>query len=161
MLILFISGALFWLCYFHACKPDQTLPFCVVATMQVSYNAGLRHFTVHSYPIIRKSCFFKPRRDRKDFRFVATNSEEAFQWVSGFADQQCFINCLPHPMVSSKKQPVDVVTDDPLFDQPHVKSKSPPKILVILNPRSGHGRSSKVFHGKVEPIFEVCQRFAF
>ncbi|XP_039123932.1 sphingoid long-chain bases kinase 1 isoform X1 [Dioscorea cayenensis subsp. rotundata] len=129
---------------------------CLEDVISVSYNAGLRHFTVHSYPIIRKSCFFKPRRDRKDFRFVATNSEEAFQWVSGFADQQCFINCLPHPMVSSKKQPVDVVTDDPLFDQPHVKSKSPPKILVILNPRSGHGRSSKVFHGKVEPIFELA-----
>ncbi|EEF49664.1 diacylglycerol kinase, putative [Ricinus communis] len=36
------------------------------------------------------------------------------------------------------------------------KCKSPPKMLVILNPRSGRGRSSKVFHGIVEPIFKLA-----
>eukprot|EP00262_Sarcandra_glabra_P007407 TRINITY_DN2019_c0_g1_i1.p1 TRINITY_DN2019_c0_g1~~TRINITY_DN2019_c0_g1_i1.p1 ORF type:complete len:567 (+),score=83.16 TRINITY_DN2019_c0_g1_i1:125-1702(+) len=29
-------------------------------------------------------------------------------------------------------------------------------MLVILNPRSGRGRSSKVFHSKVEPIFKLA-----
>ncbi|XP_052199238.1 sphingoid long-chain bases kinase 1 [Diospyros lotus] len=123
--------------------------------ISVSYNIGLRHFTIHAYPIKKASCglscFIKTGRSRKDFRFLAASSEEAVQWVSGFADQQCYVNCLPHPM----KQAADIVGGDFLFES-HIKSKSPPKILVILNPRSGHGRSSKVFHGMVEPIFKLA-----
>ncbi|KAK4608810.1 hypothetical protein RGQ29_002268 [Quercus rubra] len=128
--------------------------------ISVSYNNGLRHFTVHSYPLKKGSfglsCFIKPRRSRKDFRFLASTIEEAVQWVGGFADQQCFVNCLPHPLVSSKKQASSELlpTDTPpelLF-----KCKNPPKMLVILNPRSGRGRSSKVFHGIVEPIFKLA-----
>ncbi|KAK9093650.1 hypothetical protein Scep_025119 [Stephania cephalantha] len=126
--------------------------------ISVSYNVGLRYFTVHSYPLRKGSClaaFTTPRRTRKDFRFVATSTEEAFMWVSGFAEQQCFVNCLPHPLVSSKKEAADVGGSDFVFEQ-HIKCKSPPKMLVILNPRSGRGRSSKVFHGKVEPIFKLA-----
>ncbi|XP_077248280.1 sphingoid long-chain bases kinase 1-like [Tasmannia lanceolata] len=127
--------------------------------ISVSYSAGVRYFTVHSYPITKRSfglsCFLKPRRSRKDFRFVASNSEEALQWVSGFADQQCFVNFLPHPLTSSKKQGPNIVASDFLPEQ-HIKCKSPPTLLVILNPRSGRGRSSKVFHGKVEPIFKLA-----
>ncbi|KAK2635132.1 hypothetical protein Ddye_029924 [Dipteronia dyeriana] len=128
--------------------------------ISVSYNNGLRHFTVHAYPVKKGSCglscFIKPRRVRKDYRFLASTTEEAIQWVGGFADQQCFINCLPHPLVSSKKQASSELlpTDTPpelLF-----RCKSPPKMLVILNPRSGRGRSSKVFHGIVEPIFKLA-----
>ena len=114
---------------------------------------------MHSYPSRKASCslscFVKSRRTRKDLRFVASSTEEAIQWVGGFADQQCYVNCLPHPLVSSKKQASSELlpTDTPpelLF-----KCKTPPKMLVILNPRSGRGRSSKVFHGIVEPIFKV------
>ncbi|XP_068634450.1 sphingoid long-chain bases kinase 1-like [Aristolochia californica] len=127
--------------------------------ISVSYNAGVRHFTIHAYPIRSRSCglscFFKPQRTRKDFRFVASNVEDAMQWVSGFADQQCYVNCLPHPLVSSKKQGSDMVAVD-FPSEPHIKCKSPPTVLVILNPRSGRGRSSKVFHGKVEPIFKLA-----
>ena len=128
--------------------------------ISVSYNAGLRHFTVHSYPLKKASCglscFIKSRRSRKDFRFVASSIEEALQWVGGFADQHCFVNCLPHPLLSSKKQASSELlhTDTPpelLF-----RCKTPPKMLVILNPRSGRGRSSKVFHGIVEPIFKLA-----
>ncbi|KAK7381457.1 hypothetical protein VNO78_34163 [Psophocarpus tetragonolobus] len=128
--------------------------------ISVSYNAGLRHFTVHSYPLKKASCglscFVKSRRSRKDFRFVASSIEEALQWVGGFADQHCFVNCLPHPLLSSKKQASSELlhTDTPpelLF-----RCKTPPKMLVILNPRSGRGRSSKVFHGIVEPIFRLA-----
>ncbi|KAL5761341.1 hypothetical protein ACOSQ2_020179 [Xanthoceras sorbifolium] len=128
--------------------------------ISVSYNNGLRHFTVHAYPVKRGSCglscFIKPRRVRKDYRFLAATPEEAIHWVGGFADQQCFINFLPHPLVSSKKQASSELlpTDTPpelLF-----RCKSPPKMLVILNPRSGRGRSSKVFHGIVEPIFKLA-----
>lgn len=128
--------------------------------ISVSYNAGLRHFTVHSYPLKKASCglscFIKSRRSRKDFRFVASSIEEALQWVGGFADQHCFVNCLPHPLLSSKKQASSELfpTDTPpelLF-----RCKTPPKMLVILNPRSGRGRSSKVFHGIVEPIFRLA-----
>lgn len=86
---------------------------------------------------------------------MAPNADEAIQWVSGFADQQCFINCLPHPLVSSKKQPSDFEPSDYTFEA-HIRSKTAPKMLVILNPRSGRGRSTKVFHGVVEPIFKVC-----
>lgn len=128
--------------------------------ISVSYNNGLRHFTVHSYPFKRGSCglscFIKPRRTRKDYRFLASSTEEAIQWVGGFADQQCFVNCLPHPLVSSKKQASSelFLTDTP--PELIFRCKSPPRMLVILNPRSGHGRSSKVFHGIVEPIFKLA-----
>lgn len=129
--------------------------------VSVSYNTGLRNFNVHAYPLRKRSggfsCIFNPKRSRKDFRFLASSSEEAIQWVSGFADLQCFVKCSPHPMSSSRKKSAkDLVASDPLFDQPYIKCKRPPRIFVILNPRSGHGRSSKVFHGKVQPIFELA-----
>ncbi|XVE66424.1 hypothetical protein DITRI_Ditri08aG0079300 [Diplodiscus trichospermus] len=128
--------------------------------ISVSYNVGVRHFTVHSYPLKKVSCglscFIKPKRSRKDFRFLASCVEEAVQWVGGFADQQCFINCLPHPLVSSKKQASSELF--PMDAPPELvfRCKNPPKMLVILNPRSGRGRSSKVFHGIVEPIFKLA-----
>ena len=127
-------------------------------TLQVSYNIGVRHFTVHTYPMKKApcglSCFMRSGRSRKDIRFLASSSEEAIRWVSGFADQQCYVDCLPHPL----KQASDmVVSDGP--SESHIKCKSPPIMLVILNPRSGRGRSSKVFHGMVEPIFKVCWHF--
>ena len=128
-------------------------------TLQVSYHSGLRYFTVHSCPLEKRSsglsCFMKPRRTQKDLKFISTSPHEAFRWVNSFADQQCYVNLLPHPMVSSKKHSSELIPFDAMLD-PYVKCRSPPKILVILNPRSGHGRSSKVFHGKVEPIFKVC-----
>ncbi|XP_042503254.1 sphingoid long-chain bases kinase 1-like [Macadamia integrifolia] len=127
--------------------------------ISVTYNTGVRHFTVHSYPIRKRSyglsCFMKPQRSRKDFRFLASSSEEALQWVSGFADQQCFVNCLPHPLVSSKKRASNMVASD-FPPEANIKCKRPPKVLVILNPRSGRGRSSKVFHDKVEPVFKLA-----
>lgn len=97
----------------------------------------------------------KPRRSRKDFRFLASTIDDAVQWVGGFADQQCYVNCLPHPLLSSKKQASSELL--PIDTPPELifKCKSPPKMLVILNPRSGRGRSSKVFHSIVEPIFKV------
>ncbi|KAK9275642.1 hypothetical protein L1049_022909 [Liquidambar formosana] len=98
----------------------------------------------------------KPRRSRKDFRFLASSSEEALQWVTAFADQQCFVNCLPHPLVSSKKQASSELVASDSLPELQLKCKSPPKMLVILNPRSGRGRSSKVFHKMVEPIFELA-----
>lgn len=115
---------------------------------------------MHAYPSKKKSfglCFFgsKSERMQKDFRFLATTPDEAVQWVSGFAEQNCFVNLQPHPLVSSKKQPSDLIKNESIFDQPAIKRRSTPRILVILNPRSGHGRSSKVFHNKVEPIFKV------
>ncbi|KAJ4955860.1 hypothetical protein NE237_012643 [Protea cynaroides] len=132
---------------------------CVEDVISVTYSTGLRHFTVHAYPIRKRSyglsCFMKPQRSQKDFRFLASSSEEALQWVSGLADQQCFVNCLPHPLVSSKKQASNMVASD-FPPEPNIKCKSPPKVLVILNPRSGRGRSSKLFHGKVEPVFKLA-----
>ncbi|XP_039032704.1 sphingoid long-chain bases kinase 1-like, partial [Hibiscus syriacus] len=127
--------------------------------VSVSYNVGVRHFIVHSYPLKKGSyglsCFIKSKRRRKDNRFVASSVEEAVRWVVGFADQQCFINCLSQTLVSSEEQgsetfPVD--TPPELL----VRCKNPPKMLVILNPRSGHGRSIKVFHGIAEPIFKLA-----
>lgn len=128
--------------------------------VSVSYNSGLRHFTVHACPLEKRSnglsCFMKSRRTQKDLRFLSTTPHEAFRWINGFADQQCYVNLLPHPMASSKKHSSELIPFDAMLD-PYVKCRSPPKILVVLNPRSGHGRSSKVFHGKVEPIFKVSR----
>ncbi|CAH8365094.1 unnamed protein product [Eruca vesicaria subsp. sativa] len=129
--------------------------------VSLTYNVGLRHFTVHGYPIGKGSCalscFKKPKRSRKDFRFIAPTVEEAVQWVASFADQQCFINCLPHPLVS-KKQASSELFSVPIDTPPELvfRCKSAPKMLVILNPRSGHGRSIKVFHDVVEPIFKLA-----
>ncbi|PON36536.1 Diacylglycerol kinase, catalytic domain containing protein [Parasponia andersonii] len=128
--------------------------------ISISYNVGLRHFTVHAYPLKRGACglsfFIKPRRTRKDFRFLASSVEEAVQWVGGFADQQCYVNCLPHPFASSKKQASSELVHVDTPTELIFKCKSPPRMLVILNPRSGRGRSSKVFHGIVEPIFKLA-----
>ncbi|RRT69144.1 hypothetical protein B296_00010669 [Ensete ventricosum] len=122
--------------------------------ISISYGACFRHFTVHSYSVRRRSyrlsCFMKPQRSQKDFRFVASSSEEAIKWVQSFADQQCYINCLPHPMMSTKKQTSNLVVTEALYDLPYIKCKSPPRLLVILNPHSGHGRSTlalKVLNG--------------
>ncbi|GMP47351.1 hypothetical protein CsSME_00015126 [Camellia sinensis var. sinensis] len=128
---------------------------CLEDVISVSYNVGIRHFTIHAYTVKKGSCglscFMKTGRSRKDFRFLAFTSEEAVQWVTGFADQQCFVNCLPHPL----KQASEMVASDFPYEL-RIKCKSPPKMLVILNPRSGRGRSSKVFHGMVEPIFKLA-----
>ncbi|CAI9102804.1 OLC1v1001148C4 [Oldenlandia corymbosa var. corymbosa] len=122
--------------------------------ISVSYYSGLRYFTVHSYPykkVSGLSCFVKTGRSRKDFRFIAATSEEALHWVGAFADQQCYVNCLPHPL----KQASEMVSHE-FSTEFYIKCKSPPKMLVILNPRSGRGRSSKVFHGVVEPVFKLA-----
>ncbi|KAL3814740.1 hypothetical protein ACJIZ3_016008 [Penstemon smallii] len=124
--------------------------------ISLSYCVGLRYFTVHAYPFRKGSCclFMKSGRSRKDFRFLASTSEDALQWVNAFADQQCYVNSLPHPM-ASKKQSSDLVFNE-FPPESYIRCKSPPKMLVILNPRSGRGRSSKVFHGLVEPIFKLA-----
>ncbi|XP_039018369.1 sphingoid long-chain bases kinase 1-like [Hibiscus syriacus] len=125
--------------------------------ISVSYNVGVRHFTVYSYPLKKGACgfsgFIKPKRSRKDFRLLASSVEEAIQWVGG---RTAYINCLPHPLVSSKKQasPEFFLMNTP--PELVFRCKNPPKILVILNPRSGRGRSTKVFHGVVEPIFKLA-----
>ncbi|KAM7277012.1 hypothetical protein ACFE04_018878 [Oxalis oulophora] len=130
--------------------------------VSVSYNSGVRYFTVHAYPMKKGSrglsCFIKPQRNRKDYRFLAASVDEALQWVGGFADYNCYVNCLPHPLVASKKQAsselLPFATDTP--PELIYRCKNPPKMLVILNPRSGRGRSSKVFHTIVEPIFKLA-----
>ncbi|KAG0457431.1 hypothetical protein HPP92_022271 [Vanilla planifolia] len=82
--------------------------------------------------------------------------EEATRWVKAFADQQCYINCSSQPMVSKKNITSDVDGTEPLFEEPQIKCRTPPKVLIILNPRSGCGRSSKVFHSKVETLFQLA-----
>lgn len=114
---------------------------------------------MHAYPKKRVSCglscFVKgQKRSQKDFRFVAPSKEEAVHWVGGFADQQCYVNCLPHPVSSKKQGSSELLPIDP---PPELifRCKNSPRMLVILNPRSGRGRSSKVFYRVVEPIFKV------
>ncbi|XP_051124032.1 sphingoid long-chain bases kinase 1-like isoform X2 [Andrographis paniculata] len=124
--------------------------------VSLSCCVGLRHFTVHAYPVQKRSCglFMKSGRTRKDFRFFAPTSEDAIQWVNAFADQQCYVNILPHPMASKKQSSELSFNEFP--PEAYVRCKIPSKMLVILNPRSGHGRSSKVFQGLVEPIFKLA-----
>ncbi|XP_062226293.1 sphingoid long-chain bases kinase 1-like isoform X2 [Phragmites australis] len=123
--------------------------------ISVSYNSGVKHFTVHAYPT-KKSLFGKTRRVQKDFCFIASTLDEAIQWVACFAEQNIYVNLPPHPSTSCIKQDSDAPLSESLFDQPPIKRKSPQRVLVILNPRSGHGRSSKVFHEKAEPIFKLA-----
>ncbi|XP_022864434.1 sphingoid long-chain bases kinase 1 [Olea europaea var. sylvestris] len=124
--------------------------------ISLSHCVGLRHFTVHAYPYQKGSCgiFMRRGKSRKDYRFVASTSEDALQWVNAFADQQCYVNCLPHPMASKKQGSDSIFNEFP--PESYIRCKNPPKMLVILNPRSGRGRSSKVFHGLVEPIFKLA-----
>ncbi|KAL2461123.1 Sphingoid long-chain bases kinase 1 [Abeliophyllum distichum] len=124
--------------------------------ISLSHCVGLRHFTVHAYPCRKGACglFMRRGKSRKDYRFVASTSEDALQWVNAFADQQCYVNCLPHPMASKKHGSDSIFNEFP--PESYIRCKSPPKMLVILNPRSGRGRSSKVFHGLVEPIFKLA-----
>lgn len=136
------------LCYFNLSSPMSP------SIWQLSFCVGLRHFTVHAYPLRKGSCLIKKSgRSQKDFRFFASTPEDAIQWVNAFADQKCYVNCLPHPM-ASKKQNLDSIFNE-FPPESYIRCKSSPKMLVILNPRSGRGRSSKVFHGLVEPIFKV------
>ncbi|KAG2547856.1 hypothetical protein PVAP13_9KG129300 [Panicum virgatum] len=78
--------------------------------ISVSYHSGLRYFTVHSCPLEKRSsgfsCFMKPRRTQKDLKFLSTSPHEAFRWVNSFADQQCYVNLLPHPMLAGFKMEV-------------------------------------------------------
>ncbi|KAL9142516.1 hypothetical protein ABFS82_14G174500 [Erythranthe guttata] len=122
--------------------------------VSLSCCVGLRHFTVHAYPLKKGGVFVKSGRSRKDLRFFASTSEDAVLWVNAFADQQCYVNCLPHPMASKKQSTELIFNEFPL--ESYIRCKTPPKMLVILNPRSGRGRSSKVFHVMVEPIFKLA-----
>uniref|UniRef100_A0A0D9W7P9 DAGKc domain-containing protein n=1 Tax=Leersia perrieri TaxID=77586 RepID=A0A0D9W7P9_9ORYZ len=121
--------------------------------VSVSYSSGAQHFIVHAYPS-KKYFFGKTQRVRKDLRFIAPTVEEAISWVTCFAEQNIYVNILPRPPTSNTEQD----TDGPfsLFDYPPIKCRTPQRILVILNPRSGHGRSCKVFHDKAEPIFKLA-----
>lgn len=118
---------------------------------QVSYNDGSCQFTVHSFPILKSlwSCKRKLRK-QKDLHFLAQDADEASKWIEGFESQQCFINHTP-VAPESKRQSSRIDTHD-----------SPPRshaarvMLVIINPRSGHGRARKVFSSEVEPILKVC-----
>jgi hypothetical protein len=123
--------------------------------VSVTYNSGAKHFTVHAYPT-QKSLFGKTRRVQKDFCFIASTLDEAILWVTCFAEQSIYVNLLPRPGASSINQDSDNPLSESLFDQPPIKCKPPQRVLVILNPRSGHGRSSKVFHEKAEPIFKLA-----
>lgn len=109
---------------------------------------------MHAYPT-KKSLFGKTRRVQTDFCFTAPTLDEAFLWVTWFAEQSIYVNLLPRPGASSINQDSDNPLSESFFDQPLINCKSPQRVLVILNPRSGHGRSSKVFHEKAEPIFKV------
>ncbi|PHT48277.1 hypothetical protein CQW23_12485 [Capsicum baccatum] len=119
----------------------------------VSHCPGLRHFTIHSYSLGRG--FLKTGRSQKEICFLASTSEEALIWVNASAYQQCYVYLFPYPLASSKKQASDDMVTNEFPPESYVRCKYPPKRLVILNPRSGRGRSSKVFHRKVEHIFKV------
>ncbi|BAF15359.1 sphingoid long-chain bases kinase 1 isoform X1 [Oryza sativa Japonica Group] len=123
--------------------------------ISVSYSSGVQHFIVHAYPS-KKYLFGKTHRVRKDLRFIAPTVEEAISWVTCFAEQNIYVNMLPLPPTSSTEQDLDGPLSGALFDHPPIKCRTPPRILVILNPRSGHGRSCKVFHDKAEPIFKLA-----
>lgn len=123
--------------------------------VSVSYNSGVKHFTLHAYST-KKSLFKKTCRVQKDFCFIASTLDEAILWVTCFAEQSIYVNLLPRLGASSINQDSENPLSESLFDQPPIKCKSPQRVLVILNPRSGHGRSSKVFHEKAEPIFKLA-----
>ena len=121
--------------------------------LQVSYNDGTCQFTVHSFPISKSYWSYKMKsRKQKDIQFLAPDIEEALKWIYAFESQRCFINHSPLLPTLSKKQGsrIDVHDSPPSFYVGRV-------MLVIINPRSGHGRALKVYSSEVEPILKVCR----
>ena len=120
--------------------------------LQVSYNDGTCQFTVHSFPISKSYWSYKMKsRKQKDIQFLAPDIEEALKWIYAFESQRCFINHSPLLPMLSKKQGsrIDVHDSPPSFYVGRV-------MLVIINPRSGHGRALKIYSSEVEPILKVC-----
>uniref|UniRef100_A0A7I4BN80 DAGKc domain-containing protein n=2 Tax=Physcomitrium patens TaxID=3218 RepID=A0A7I4BN80_PHYPA len=121
----------------------------------VSCHNGSERFTIHSYPLMHTrwvpSCLGEHRRRRNDLHFAAPSQEEAANWVNAFANY-CHVNFNKLP---AKEQKGASVKEEVVMKVP-IKCKPGPVMLVVLNPRSGKGKASKVFRTKVLPILELA-----
>ena len=56
----------------------------------VSSSDGFRCFTMHSYPLVKRSwvpsSLIKTKRRRKDLHFLASTTDDALWWVIAFAE---------------------------------------------------------------------------
>jgi hypothetical protein len=94
--------------------------------------------------------FGKSSRRRNDKHFTAPSEEEATNWANAFANH-CHVNIIK---VSPKERKGAPVKEKVAVDM-KIVCKPGPMMLVVVNPRSGRGKASKVFQTKVKPILEV------
>lgn len=121
----------------------------------VSCYTGSERFTVHSYPWTHTRwvprVFGKSSRRRNDKHFTAPSEEEATNWANAFANH-CHVNIIK---VSPKERKGTPVKEKVAVDM-KIVCKPGPMMLVVVNPRSGRGKASKVFQTKVKPILELA-----
>lgn len=96
------------------------------------------------------SVFGKASRRRSDKHFTAPSEEEAANWANVFANH-CHVNVIK---VSPKERKGTPVKEKDAVDV-RIVCKPGPVMLVVVNPRSGRGKASKVFRTKVKPVLEV------
>ncbi|XP_072968922.1 sphingoid long-chain bases kinase 1-like isoform X1 [Typha angustifolia] len=124
----------------------------------VSYGAGSRHSTFNSCPSGRRFrgvARILKSQGRKDFCVLTSTSGKANKWASVSRDRKGFAGSFRSLVRSTNRHVSNFVPND-LHDQSHSKFGNPKEVLVIINPHSGHGCSSEVFHRQVEPMFKLA-----
>ncbi|KAL3677372.1 hypothetical protein R1sor_027320 [Riccia sorocarpa] len=126
----------------------------------VSCYDDSERITVHSFAILRTrwvpETFGRARRSRTDLHFTAATKEEALGWAAAFAHQGVHVNFLPNPITSKKGHTTSAASVPSRSAKEAVKSRPSPKMLVVLNPKSGRGRAGRVFRNKVQPVLELA-----
>ena len=94
-------------------------------------------------------------------RLVAPSAESAWQWVAAFARLACFVNVQSAhiwPLERERGAKAGHAALDPEVGGgvPSILFPARRKVVVVLNPRSGHGKAVRIFHRKVRPILEVA-----
>ncbi|KAL2609148.1 hypothetical protein R1flu_027721 [Riccia fluitans] len=126
----------------------------------VSCYDDSQRITVHSFAILRTrwvpETFGRTRRSRTDLHFTAATKEEALGWAAAFAHQGVHVNFLPNPNISKKGHTASATAAPSRPAKEAVTCRPSPKMLVVLNPKSGRGRAGRVFRSKVQPVLKLA-----
>ena len=132
--------------------------------VQVSCCQHSCQLVIHAYPPHRP-CWAPPSllrstRVESSLRLVAPTLESAAQWVTAFARLSCFVNVQSDHIWPLERErgakahdlDPEVGGGVPSLDFPHPPRR---KVVVVLNPQSGHGKAVRIFQRIVRPILEV------